>query len=177
MRRNRILDEYYEWLLDLVKIKEHPDYYILLHHLHSREFFWVMSQDGNRATDGLALRQRFANEEGIDEFVWRKALVGPCSVLEMMVALACRCEHDIMGDPIVDDDPSRWFWIMIDNLGLSDQTDDDFAKGYTDNVIQNFLMRKYSRNGKGGLFCIERTRKDIRKIEIWYQMCMYLDTL
>ena len=43
-------------------------------------------------------------------------------------------------------------------------------------AIDRLLSHSYKRNGDGGLFTLKsRTREDMRKTEIWYQMCWYLD--
>ena len=99
-----------------------------------------------------------------------------CSVLEMMVALSIKCE-DIMGDDRFGDRTGQWFWGMIVNLGLGSMTDDRFDELYAEDVINIFLDRRYDPDGKGGLFRIKHCRQDLRNVEIWYQMCWYLDTL
>ena len=101
----------------------------------------------------------------------------PCSVLEMMTALAVRCEEHIMTDPDVGNRTGQWFWQMITNLGLGDMTDSKFDRKYVDLVIQRFLDRTYEPDGKGGLFTIEHCPYDLRTVEIWYQLCWYLDKL
>jgi hypothetical protein len=93
----------------------------------------------------------------------------------MMVALSVRCEETIMDDPRIGDRTGQWFWGMISSLGLGSMMDNQFDKEYVDSVIDRFLKREYEPNGKGGLFTIKRCRYDLRSVEIWYQMCWYLD--
>ena len=126
--------------------------------------------DENRELDGLYLRFRFADENSY-------YIDGDCSVLEMMVALSLKCEEQIMSDDDIGNRTGRWFWEMIDNLGLESMYDDNFDKIYADEVIYRFLNRKYEPNGDGGLFRVNNRIEDMRKVEIWYQMCWYLDTL
>ena len=95
----------------------------------------------------------------------------------MMTALAVRCEEHIMTDPDVGNRTGQWFWQMITNLGLVDMTDSKFDRKYVDLVIQRFLDRTYEPDGKGGLFTIEHCPYDLRTVEIWYQLCWYLDKL
>jgi hypothetical protein len=104
-------------------------------------------------------------------------LDGPCSVLEMMIALAIRCEENIMDDPLIGDRTRQWFWSMISSLGLSGMTDTRFDNKSVDRVLETFLDRDYKPNGEGGLFTIKRCEKDLRKVEIWYQLLWYLDTI
>jgi hypothetical protein len=92
----------------------------------------------------------------------------------MMVALALRCEEHITYDSDVGDQTGKWFWVMITNLGLDSMTDSMFDRPYTDEVLDRFLDRKYKRNGEGGLFMIEHCERDLRSIDIWYQLHWYL---
>ena len=105
----------------------------------------------------------------------REALSGECSVLEMMVALAVHCEQHIMDNPKYGDRTGQWFWQMIANLGLSDQTDDRYDRKYVVSVLNNFLDRRYEPDGTGGLFRIRDSKEDMRKLEIFHQLCRYLE--
>ena len=126
--------------------------------------------DENRLVDGLNLRFRFADENAY-------YIDGECSILEMMVALSLRCEEHIMADDEIGDRTGRWFWEMIDNLGFESMYDGNFDKVYADKIIFRFLNREYEPNGDGSLFTINNRNVDLRKVEIWYQMCWYLDTI
>jgi hypothetical protein len=170
--------EYFEWMRQLVydeKYSKRLSYRKLLSHLHDIEFIYIIGLDGNRAEDGIDLRYRFGYERGYDDPMIATYLDDrPCGVLEMLVALAMRCEEHIMADPDVDDRTGRWFWGMIVNLGLGSMYDAKFDKKYTDGVILKFLNREYERNGEGGLFTVEHCGYDLRNVEIWYQMCWSL---
>jgi hypothetical protein len=147
----------------------------LLSYLHEREFNYILDMDGNRAEDGMDLRYRFAYENAYDYSMVATYLDDrPCSILEMMVALAFRCEEHIMDDPDIGNRTGQWFWGMIENLGLGHMYDSEFDNHYVDTVLDRFLNRQYKRNGEGGLFTIENCRRDLRDIEIWYQMSWYL---
>ena len=65
---------------------------------------------------------------------------------------------------------------MIDNLGLESMDDNNYNDEFARFVIFRFLNREYSSNGEGGLFVINNCKYDLREVEIWYQMCWYLDT-
>ena len=54
-------------------------------------------------------------------------------------------------------------------------TDEKFNRDYVNKVIYNFLERNYDPDGKGGLFYIRNVKADLRNIEIWTQLCWYLD--
>jgi hypothetical protein len=132
--------------------------------------------DGNRYEDGINLRYRFGDDEGIDSRIIASCLdAGPCSVLEMMIALAIRCEEHIMDDPDYGNRTGQWFWNMINNLGLGNMNDRRFDYFATKRVIDIFLNREYSRDGEGGLFVIHDSQYDLRNVDIWYQMMWYLN--
>lgn len=182
MTRDEVRNDYFEWLSDLVLDRSYSDYISyekLLMYLHSVEFRWTIPKDQNRADDGEALRYRFSVEHGqgypVDLILGY--LDTPCSVLEMMVALALRCEETIMDDPNVGNRTSQWFWGMVTSLGLGSMTDNRFDKRFVMDTIERFLDRKYEPNGKGGLFTMRHTNCDLRKVEIWIQLCWYLDEI
>lgn len=180
--RDRINDEYFEWLFNTVCSNQASPYISfrkLMMRLHDIEFKYVLLRDRNRADDGMDLRRRFIltnNYDNIYNTVMRY-LNGPCSVLEMMLALAIRCEETIMDNPQYGDRTSQWFWMMITNLGLGSMTDANFDRDRVDDIIHKFISRKYKPDGTGGLFVIKRCERDLRDVEIWHQLNWYLDTI
>ena len=80
-----------------------------------------------------------------------------------------------MADSELGDRTGQWFWNMIVSLGLGSMMDSRYDEEYVDSVIYRFLNREYERNGKGGLFTIEHCPRDLRGVEIWYQMSWYLN--
>ena len=182
MTRNEIRNEYFNWLCELVCGDRYAvtiSYRKLLMRLHDTEFTYLIERDSNRANDGMQLRYRFAISQGYknssDTIV--DLLDGPCSVLEMMVALAIRCEETIMDDPQVGNRTGEWFWGMITNLGLGSMTDSRYDRQRVDDVVFRFLHRGYDRDGRGGLFRVRTCRQDMRDVEIFYQLCYYLDEI
>lgn len=173
---NQIRNEYFEWLYNYVcKGRANPNvsYKKLFMLLHDIDFDFYVRNDVNRARDGVDLRYRFAMLKDDDHIM--DVLDAPCSVLEMMVALAIRCEETIMDDPRYGDRTSQWFWNMLTNLGISYMTDDKFDRYIATKKIYNFIERNYEPNGKGGLFYIKDCKEDLRDVEIWTQLCWYLD--
>lgn len=182
MTRNELNSEYFNWMCQLVcderRYSRRISYRKLLCFLHSVDFNYTIDMDGNREEDGIDLRYRFGHENSYESSMIATFLDDqPCSVLEMMVALAIRCEEHIMDDPDVGDRTGQWFWSMIVNLGLGSMTDDQFDERYAKRVIKRFLNRGYERDGKGGLFTVKHCKHDLRTVEIWYQMCWYLDEI
>ena len=176
--KDRINDDYFEWLCEVVDSKrfsKHVSYRKLLMHLHNIEFTWFIPYDDNRADDGIMLRRKYAlahHDEELSDYI-----SGPCSVLEMMAALAIRCEESIMDDTLFGNRTGQWFWGMIRNLGLSPMNDLNFDAEFVDDVIARFLNREYEPDGKGGLFTIKNCDHDLRTVEIWRQLSWYLGSI
>ena len=166
-----VRDEYFEWMLDLVGGQRFRK---LLIHLHNREFIFTIANDDNRADDGINLRYRFGYDI-LDHP--REELGGPCSMFEMLLALAIRCEETIMDDPLYGDRTAQWFWRMIVNLGLGSMLDENYDREYIDFVVDRFINHEYEPNGKGGLFTVNNCEYDFRKIEISFQLLRYLNTI
>ena len=176
MTPDDVNNEYFEWLYELVGGIKQPkqiSYKKLLMYLHNTVFRYSILNDENRADEGLYLRYRFAHDYLRDSSAERD-IQGPCSVLEMMVALALHCEENIMDDPYIGNRTGQWFWCMVTNMGLGSMTDSRFDKGYVKDIVERFLDREYEPNGKGGLFVIEHCDYDLRTVEIWHQLCWYL---
>ena len=175
---DQINDDYFEWLCELINIERFSKqltYRKLLMRLHNVEFTWFIPHDDNRADDGVQLRRRYALIR--DDMRLANYILGPCSVLEMMVALAIRCEENIMDDALMGNRPGHWFWGLVHSLGLSRMTDARFDRDYVDNALARFLNREYEPNGEGGLFTIKHCMDDMRTVEIWCQLSWYLGSI
>lgn len=147
-------------------------HWVFARQLYKKEFVWLVPNDDNRIADGLALRRLFLQEcDGVGpDPLWETL---GCSMLEMLIALAHRLEF-ITGDPVFD-----WFWILIENLGLSMRGTSDrqysaALETEVDDILDRIIWRTYSKTGEGGLFPVPETDQDLRKIELWYQMSAYL---
>lgn len=139
--------------------------------LHETEFTYILDMDENRARDGLELRRRFEKERGCT------LPDAPCSVLEMMAALAKRCEDHIMDDPVIGNRTGEWFFVMIDSLGLGGMDDARFDEACARDILAHFLSRAYAPDGHGGLCVLPNPPRDLRQVDIWYQMMWYLSRL
>lgn len=184
MTRDDINNEYFEWLCKLIGEDRHAEqisFKKLLMSLHGTPFRYIITKDKNRAEDGLDLRWQFIQERYSDSYYNQELLVtdinGPCSVFEMMVALARRCENTIMDDPVYGDRTGQWFWGMITTLGLGSMIDFNFDRLKVETIIERFLNREYEPNGRGGLFLVRNCDRDVRELEIWHQLCWYLDSI
>lgn len=177
MTNEEIRHEYFEWMFHIVcdgRYGKENSYRELLAYLHEIEFTWIIPKDSNRAEDGKSLRWRFAYSTHTNVY---DALDGPCSVLEMILALAIRCEESLLDDPSYGDRTGQWFWKMIANLGLGSMTDQRFDQDYVDDAISRFLNREYEADGRGGLFTVRNCGCDLRDVEIWNHAMWFIDSI
>ena len=167
-RRRKNCNLYLTYIIDLLG---RPEYSRMLEFLLQYEFKPILNDDRNRAADGIWFRVLYFQNAGIDmpEEAIRAA---PCSVLEMMVALAVRMDY-IAGDPGMDQ-TAKWFWMMIDNLDLTVATDENFNKDYIISCIDRWLCRLLEPNGVGGAFPLRNPMSDQRYTSIWTQMNEYI---
>ena len=176
-----IAGRYFDWLYERVCGDWEPrglSFHRLLTFLYNQNFTPSCELDGARAEDGLDLRYRFAQTQNIVYQDVQDAFTGiPCSMLEMMVALALRMEEDIMTNPAMGNRLPQWFMEMLQSLGLDGMTDDQFDRHKVMAVVRRFMDGKYKSNGKGGLFTIPSCERDLRTVEIWYQMNWYLNSI
>lgn len=178
-QEEQIQDEYFEWIIRLVtegKYAGRKSWRKLFRLLHETEFIYILDMDANRADDGIDLRYRFAWERHLDARKVDTAFGDrSCSVLEMMAALAMRCEEHITDDPESGNRTGKWFFEMIESLGLEDMDDEHFDKITAANILVRFMRREYRADGRGGLFTVDDGIHDMRDTEIWYQMMWYLN--
>lgn len=175
MTRSEIQERYFDWMYDLVckdRFAKSNSFRKLLSYLHRTEFTYIIANDSNRADDGVDLRYQFALDTDIPNAEAR--LTGPCSVLEMMIALAIN-EERLMHDPKIGDRAAHWFWRMIVNLGLGGMTDVRFDRHAVKEALSTLLNREYEPDGSGGLFRVRQCPQDLRDVEIWTQACYYMD--
>lgn len=163
-------EEYFKWLIKkIANTSIQRRYSTLLRQMFDTAFVYTIPLDENRMMDGMELRVMY-HEDTKNSFYSNK----PCSILEMMIALARRAEIHIMDNPEYGDRTDIWFWTMIESLGLSDQTNNHYNHIYVTDVLRRFLERKYAASGKGGLFTIPDCKVDLRNVEIWWQMNWYM---
>ena len=178
MNEIEIREDYFDWMMHYIQLEGSnavSRYSKLLRMLFSIEFTYTIPMDGNRFEDGVELRYRFGDENNIPTQIIASYLDNvPCSVLEMMIALSMRIDAHIMGDPSIGNQVDHWFWLMIRNLGLEEMTNLNYDEDYISLVIARLLNRAYEPDGQGGLFYVPGCGRDMRTIEIWYQMHAYL---
>ena len=170
---------YFQWLCKSVSNTPktgHEAFNKLLAQLFDRSFTATYSPDIDRIMDGLQLRIIFAEETNVDPRELNEELQY-CSVLEVMVALAKRCEASIMSNYSVGDRTGQWFWGMVASLGLGRMNDLDYDPQFVDTQLTRLIKREYQPNGEGGLFTVFSTNDDMRTLSIWTQLNLYLNEL
>lgn len=178
MSKAEIQDDYYNWLINLTNgwCSDKRNYKKLMHKLFSKAFKSPIDNDKNRASDGIEMRMRFIEESGLD-YTYRDVylyLNSPCKMLEMMAALACRCEEHIMSDPELGDRTHIWFYDMLVSMHINNLTDNNYDDDAAEEAINRVIFRTYEPNGDGGLFTVDHPQYDMRYAEIWYQLNWYL---
>jgi hypothetical protein len=176
-----IENKYYEWLCNFVGVNQkNKSYYLLFKELYKTPFKWTVPNDDNRAVEGMELRRRFCEEEHYPykyAIAMSEELKGKINILEVLIALAVRCD-ELMKDTKFSANIEHWFWHLLDNIDLSKFTDEEFYTHFgvseIEKILNIWINRQYKRNGEGGLFPIKDTKKDQRKVELWYQMSEYL---
>ena len=167
------MNRYLEFLCDVVG--RAYEYDKLLEHLHGIEFYSLVPNDDNRGVDGEQMRTIFMDEEGPQGSTHLPD--GPCTVLEMLIGVSYRLEFELLGSRY-GRPASDWFWVLIENLELDWCDNVLYSRPESvrelDERVTNLLERRYSTNGKGGLFPLKSTKKDQRRIEIWYQMSAWV---
>lgn len=165
--------KYYNWLTSLINVDGRGDNYEnLLEQLHlsifSEDTAVLIPNDANRIVDGIGLRERYCDRYRVKDE--NRIFENSCSVLELLIGLSIRME-----DQFGIKDRVSWFWEIIGNLKFTSFEDDSYSYKDVEKAINKLLMRRYRKNGEGGLFPLLYPSEDQRKIEIWYQMNAYLN--
>lgn len=178
---NRLEDkpDYFCWLSEMVCVDGRytdESYWILAEALWDIDYFWILERDENRAKSVDLLRNRYLLDGGKERYE------GKPNVLEVLVMLS-----DVMFDMLdeLDGEDRRpmYFWEMIENLGLSDFTDQVYEELPNRRAwfyrrikqrISVWLERKFDYNGFGSPFPLENPREDQAEVELWYQMQYYV---
>ena len=174
-------ERYFRWLYakigSVTDLNPARSHWLLAERMHQRIFEVILSNDENRESDGTDLRDEFCDEYGS----WENSryIFEPCSMLEMVLALAKRMHFQDDGSVFDDHGIGEWFWKLMRNVELAHLNDAVFSSGtrigsYVDDVLDTIIYRRYDSSGKGGLFPLRHPNGDQRKTELWYQMNQYM---
>lgn len=171
--------DYFVWLCEIVHVDtgySDESFWSLAKILWNTDFIWILDMDLDRAEDGIALRERYSRIGGTYNYS------GPCTVLEMLIALADRMDcvlDELDGECKIP----LYFWEMINNLGLSSYSDLKFTQNEDqrdhyyqeiDAILDNWMNRNIGYDGMWGLFPLRNPKEDQRDIDIWYQANAYM---
>lgn len=174
-------DDYLRWIYDRVitdDMYKGASYRQLFNCLYRMPFRPINPMDENRERDGIDLRYHFGEAMGIPYPEIAATLDDrPCSFLEMMAALAFRCEDQIMADDAYGDRASWWFFKMMESSGLVEMNDINFRQARVEYIVARINALEYADDGRGGLFYVPTTNLIMPKTDIWYQMMEYLKTI
>lgn len=168
--------DYLDWLSELIDLysPEHMCYTDLVKYMFTYKFRYSVTGDSNREKDATNLLYIRYMDEYHYKYNFDDVYDRDVSVLEVLIALSIRMERDIMGEPGAYDDV-RWFWIMLENLGLGRCVNNDFDEEIADYILSKWLDRRFSYNGNGGIFPLKSPKNHQKFVEIWYQMCEWLE--
>ena len=166
------------WLNNKIKSPNYPitAYSQVLSALFRAPFKALYPGDDNRIGDIRDLRVQFSNEVKLTNIEYLELQEMEPSMLELMVIMAIR----INAFASEDDDISKYFWDMMESLGLHDMDDTKFNYSAVQKRVDIFINREYDANGRGGLFWIKRLNDsgyNAPKLDLWTQSQAYLNSI
>lgn len=164
---------YLAWLVGRINVIEDRDYDGLLRVLYGHEFYSVVKYDEDRGSDGIVLRDTWADEVGYNGDI----SFGPPSVLETLIGISLRIEAQIFGGPWADEwDYKKVFWDLINNLGLLEYDGYLSVSDYDDIVtlLDEFLSKTSHCDTFANIFHFSVTPRGLRKMNLWGQMHLYI---
>lgn len=175
----RISQDYFRWLCSKVMIEQDIDsevsYMFLADRMYRVSFNDNVPNDRNRSADGIKQRHDFLQEYG-DNYSAKEAsdLTYPgANVFEVLVGLAILANSEWELGVI------NWFGKFLQNLKITGFFDKEVEAGDINRigrVLAKFNERKYSPNGRGGLFPLRgHNWEDQRTTELWYQLSHYIE--
>lgn len=167
-KRETVEMNYLRWLCDDVGL-DYERYKDVASTLLYFKFDDSLENDVNRTWDAIANRREFETEYDVEVDIWKEH----CGLLEMMVVLARRAA-DIMYEDADEDRTEYYFWVMFSNLGLDKFGGIRYNHQKVIHICQILNERKYSSDGKGGLFRFKNPPGVPNEVEIWSQLNWYL---
>lgn len=174
MNHQQLDERYIVWLYSQVADSDTADPALtswnLLRILFRKEFVWTIPNDENRAEDGKELRRRFLTSERLKAEADPDWIEYGCSFLELMVGLAQRLAF------LGEGEPHYWFWRLMENIGVPRYSDNRkrIPERKINEVLDRVMSRSYEPDGTGGFFPLQRTHRDQRTVELWYQLSAYV---
>ena len=158
-------DDYFDWLLEQISNEElDHDKLMMLRQLYLWPFYYNVTNDAHRYEEAIDLRDQYTYETGC-----LCDVQGPCNVLEMLVSLAKMVSEDVLGNVYHENRTYEWFWMMIENLGLTSAN-----VGERREIVRKWVERDFEFDGRGSPFPLRNPPEDQRSVEIWKQICNYI---
>lgn len=175
--------EYFRFLSMYCGI-DFSQYFMLVSYLYSRDYYYILEIDENLAVDAWGYRDAFIMDNDLSpgEAPWNGTYSRSekfTSVLEVLIVLADRCDYT-MYDWNNGHDVDRWFYILLDNLGLSRFTDDNWTNDseiQIAQIIDIWLDRIFDQStAVGSPFPLKNPRAtDLRTVDFWSLGQFWLD--
>lgn len=148
---------------ELVDIVDGRGYENLLLHMFNTPFYCKVASDENHLHHCNDLRSE-CNAHLADDY----------NVLEFFIALA-RGMDDILHDLKHGDRTADWFWMMMENMRLTQYTNPHYDEEIVDIIISRFVERKFNKNGDGGPFPLRHPLANMKRTDWWYAMNWYVE--
>lgn len=184
-KTNEIFKSYLEWLLRLINADNYKgkSYIKLCSLLNKVPFEPVIKLDTNRVSDAQSLlRETYIQSKSewyrMDDDNVMELSTCPVSFLELIISLAMRIDLDFMREINGVDNTRIYFWVLVRNLGILEFDDEHWGEDAIVSIVNRLNIvqdRKYDFNGNGGLFPLENAEMDQRNVQIWNQLCQFVN--
>ena len=172
---------YKEWLLSQLWDENYVEWEafidrwsVLTDILLDVEYVAIVKGDQNRAEDGLYLRSEFNHEEDAN-----LNMDAPASVLEVLVALACRMEREYVGDS-EENLAYEIFEMFMDSMGLTWAAsrplgDVELSKKEL-KMVSQILDSWLQNDGSVSIFPVtEYELPELEGKQLWQQMLFFIE--
>ena len=157
---------YFEFLVDMI---DGRDYICLLKELNKVHFYPLNHLDKNRVYEVRDELRGMVPSAPKTDYI---------TIFELLVWLAHLYEDRAKkyGEP---DHTATWFWCFIVNCNLNNYDDLYFKENKEEALLKihewcsKFNNRTYGRDGTGSPFPLKNTNRDVRKMELFYQLNAY----
>ena len=177
---NRLEKLYFTWLIDgVIPSKEtQKNYSMVLEKLFDTEFISYDIFDDNLLENSISMRTTYYDfsKTAVKLIDIYGEIDRPPTVLEIMVYLAERIENSIMYNSDFGSRTELWFWLMMESLDIKKYKNSRYNESEVERKLNNFIERRYEKNGYGGLFTIYDLKNDARKMNIWQQAMEFLSS-
>lgn len=152
---------YFDWLLEIVGILGLEPESTIASWMNKIPYSYQFELDENRKRAGLNLREEFQDAYGVPD---EEVPTSPCSTFEVLVALARDFSEN------ADISVERAYKEMLQNL-FNVVTPDEY---YIWDRIEDWLNGKVTREGYFTPFPLEKYSGDVRDLDLWSQMNLYI---